>query len=172
MTIENPLLKDAKDKLIFALDVSSRKEAKEYVKQLEGSVGCFKVGLELFIKEGPDILKMIKKHSSADIFLDLKLHDIPATVQKALDSASAHGVRFITVHSCEGKAMLKTAGEMHSRGLNVLAVTVLTSLSEEELPALGFREGLTLHQLALDRAALAKEVGCAGVVSSVNEVAE
>ena len=67
--------------------------------------------------------------------------------------------------------MLKTAGEMHSRGMNVLAVTVLTSLSEKELPALGFREGLTLHQLALDRAALAKEGGCAGVVCSGNEVA-
>ncbi len=171
MNPENTLLKEAKNRLIFALDVPDRKEAGKYVKKLEGSVGCFKVGLELFVKEGPKILEVVKDNSSADIFLDLKLHDIPATVQKAIDSASAHGVRFITVHSCEGKAMLKTAGEMHSRGLNVLAVTVLTSLSEEELPALGFREGLTLHQLALDRAALAKEVGCAGVVSSGNEVA-
>ncbi len=171
MTIENTLLKEAKNRLIFALDVPDRKEAESYVKQLWKSVGCFKVGLELFIKEGPDVLKAIRDNSSADIFLDLKLHDIPATVQKALDSASAHEVQFITVHSCEGQAMLETAGEIHSRGLNVLAVTVLTSLSEKELPALGFRQGLTLHQLALDRAALAKEAGCAGVVCSGNEVA-
>ena len=171
MTIEKTLLIEAKNRLIFALDVSSRKEAEAYVKQLGESVGCFKVGLELFVKEGPDVLKVVRDNSSADIFLDLKLHDIPATVQKAFDSASAHGVRFITVHSCEGQSMLKTAGEMRSRGLNVLAVTVLTSLSENELPALGFRRGLTLHQLALDRAALAKEAGCAGVVCSGNEVA-
>ena len=171
MTIENALLKEAKNRLIFALDVPGRKEAESYVKQLGESVGCFKVGLELFIKEGPDVLKIVRDHSSADIFLDLKLHDIPATVQRALDSALAHRVRFITVHSCEGRAMLKTAGEMHSRGMNVLAVTVLTSLSEQELSALGFQEGLTLHQLALDRAVLAKAAGCAGVVCSGNEVA-
>ncbi len=171
MPQKNNLLEEAKNRLIFALDVSDRNKAREYVKKLEGSVGCFKVGLELFIKEGPEVLQAVRDNSDADIFLDLKLHDIPATVQKALDSASAHGVRYLTVHSCEGSAMLKTAEEMRSRGMHVLAVTVLTSLSQKELPALGFREGLTLHQLTLDRAALAKEVGCFGVVCSGNEVA-
>lgn len=164
------MLKEAKNKLIFALDVPDRKRAEAYVKQLAKSVGCFKVGLELFIKEGPDVLKVIRDNSDADIFLDLKLHDIPATVQKALNSAVAHGVRFITIHACEGQAMLKTASEMHSRGMDVLAVTVLTSLSEKELPALGFREGLTLNQLACNRATQAKEAGCFGVVCSGNEV--
>jgi len=171
MNAENTLIQEARKRLIFALDVPDRKEAERIVKQLAGSVGCFKVGLELFIKEGPDILKMVRDNSSADIFLDLKLHDIPATVQKALASASAHKVRFITVHSCEGQAMLKAAGEMRSSGMEVLAVTVLTSLSEEELPGLGFKPGLTLHQLALDRATLAERAGCAGVVCSGKEVA-
>lgn len=171
MTIENSLQIEAKKRLIFALDVPDRNEAESYVKKLGESVGCFKVGLELFVKEGPDVLKTVRNNSDADIFLDLKLHDIPATVKNALESALAHEVRYLTIHSCEGLAMLNTAMEMRSRGLNVLAVTVLTSLSEKELPTLGFRQGLTLHQLALDRAALAKEAGCFGVVCSGNEVA-
>jgi orotidine-5'-phosphate decarboxylase len=170
MPQKNNLLKEAKERLIFALDVPSREQAEKYVKQLEGLVGCFKVGLELFVKEGPEVLKAVRDNSDADIFLDLKLHDIPATVLKALNSASAHGVRYLTIHSCEGQAMLKTAGDMGSKGMNIFAVTVLTSLSEKELPALGFRAGLTLNQLALDRAALAKEAGCFGVVCSGNEV--
>jgi orotidine-5'-phosphate decarboxylase len=171
MNSENTLLEEARKRLIFALDVPDRKEAEKYVKLLEGSVGCFKVGLELFVKEGPQILKVVKDNSSADIFLDLKLHDIPATVRKALQSAFAHKVRFITVHSCEGLTMMKTAEDLISSGMEVLAVTVLTSLSEEELPSLGFKPGLTLHQLALDRAALAEKAGCAGVVCSGKEVA-
>jgi len=77
----------AKNRLIFALDVPDRKEAESYVRALGDTVGCFKVGLELFIKEGPDVLKLVKQNSSASIFLDLKLHDIPATVRSALRSA-------------------------------------------------------------------------------------
>ena len=171
MKAENSLLEEARNRLIFALDVPGRKEAEDYVKQLKDSVGCFKVGLELFIREGPEVLKVVKDNSSADIFLDLKLHDIPATVLKALDSALAHEVRFITVHSCGGEAMLKTSEEVASRGMEILAVTVLTSLSEEDLPSLGFKPDLTLHQLALDRAAMAKSAGCAGVICSGNESA-
>jgi orotidine-5'-phosphate decarboxylase len=171
MKSENTLIEEARNRLIFALDVPDRQEAESYVKQLAGSVGCFKVGLELFIKEGPQILQMVKDCSSADIFLDLKLHDIPATVQKALVSASAHEVRYLTVHSCEGEAMMNRAEDLRANGMEVLAVTVLTSLSEDELPGLGFKPGLTLHQLALDRAVLAEKAGCAGVVCSGKEVA-
>jgi orotidine-5'-phosphate decarboxylase len=69
------------NRLIFALDVPGKKEAKHYARVLEGVVGCFKIGLELFISEGPDIVKMIQDQSAANIFLDLKLHDIPATVR-------------------------------------------------------------------------------------------
>ena len=68
---------NSKDRLIFALDVPDKREAQRLVKLLHDSVGCFKVGLQLFVQEGPDILKLIKDHSTADIFLDLKLHDIP-----------------------------------------------------------------------------------------------
>ena len=164
------LNKAAVSSLIFALDAQDRQEAERYVKLLDGAVGCFKVGLELFIKEGPDVLQMVKDHSAADIFLDLKLHDIPQTVRRAVTSASSHGVRFITAHCGEGNGMLKAAAEASGQGLEVLAVTVLTSLSEQELPGLGFREGLALPQLALERAAQAKAAGCAGAVCSGEEV--
>ncbi len=162
----------AKDRLVFALDVSGRKKAEEYVRLLGDTVGCFKVGLELFVKEGPDILKVVRDNSSASIFLDLKLHDIPATVNAALRAASTYEVRFITVHAGDGESILKTAAEVSETGIQVLAVTVLTSLSESELSRLGYRDGLSLNQLVLDRAGMAQKSGCAGVVCSGEEVAD
>ena len=160
-----------KNRLIFALDVPNRKEAERYVHLLGDKVGCFKIGLELFIKEGPDVLKVVKQNSSASIFLDLKLHDIPATVRSALKSVATHGVRFITVHGSDGSHILQTATEVKDFGLEVLAVTVLTSVSESALEELGYRKGLSLRQLVLDRANIAKESGCAGIVCSGEEVA-
>ena len=160
----------SKDRLIFALDVPDRQEAKKYVSLLGGTVGCFKIGLELFIKEGPDVFKIVNESSSASIFLDLKLHDIPATVSSALRSAATHGVRFITVHGSDGKSLLRTASEFKGTGLEVLAVTVLTSVSESDLLKLGYKENLSLNQLVLNRAGLAEKSGCAGVVCSGEEV--
>lgn len=159
------------ERIIFALDVPDAKDAERYVKELEGAVGCFKVGLELFIKEGPGVLKAIRQHNGAGIFLDLKLHDIPATVSGALKSVTAHGARFVTVHCGEGEEALKKAADIQTRGLEVLAVTVLTSMCEEDLPRLGFRKGLTLDQLVLDRALMAQRAGCAGVICSGKEAA-
>ena len=161
----------SKNRLIFALDVPNRKEAEKYVCLLGETVGWFKIGLELFIKEGPDILEIVKQNSSASIFLDLKLHDIPATVSAALRSAAAHDVKLITVHGSDGKSILKTASEAKDLGLEVLAVTVLTSVSESDLGDLGYKASVSLKQLVLDRASLAEESGCAGVVCSGEEVA-
>ena len=161
----------AKDRLVFALDVPNRQEAEKYVRLLNNSVSCFKIGLELFIKGGPDVLKIVKENSAASIFLDLKLYDIPATVGSALRSAAAHGVRFITIHGSGGKSTLQTAAEVKGLGLEVLVVTVLTSVSELELESLGYKKSLSLNQLVLDRASEAKKFGCAGVVCSGKEVA-
>ena len=155
--------------MIFALDVPGKKEAKHYAKVLEGVVGCFKVGLELFISEGPDIVKMIQDQSAANIFLDLKLHDIPATVRGALRSAKKLGVRYITIHSTEGEEILETAQEVKGSGLEVLAVTVLTSTSASSLASLGIREDINAAALVLDRAIRAQNSGCAGVVCSGEE---
>ena len=160
-----------KNRLIFALDVPNREEAEIYVRLLGDAVGCFKIGLELFIKEGPDVLKIVKRNSSASIFLDLKLLDIPTTVRSALRSAATHGVRFITLHGSGGKSILQTATEVKDLGLEVLAVTVLTSVSESELRDLGYKENLSLSQLVLDRANVAEKSGCAGVVCSGEEIA-
>lgn len=157
------------DRLIFALDVPGRKEAEHYAKMLEGVVGCFKIGLELFISEGPDIVKMIQDQSAANIFLDLKLHDIPATVRGALRSAEKLGVRYITIHSTEGEEILETAQEVQGSGLEVLAVTVLTSTSASSLASLGIREDINAAALVLDRATRAQNSGCAGVVCSGEE---
>ena len=157
------------NRLIFALDVPGKKEAKHYAKVLEGVVGCFKIGLELFISEGPDIVKMIQDQSAANIFLDLKLHDIPATVRGALRSAKKLGVRYITIHSTEGEEILETAQEVKGSGLEVLAVTVLTSTSASSLASLGIREDINAAALVLDRATRAQNSGCAGVVCSGEE---
>jgi orotidine-5'-phosphate decarboxylase len=157
------------DRLIFALDVPGKKEAAHYAKILEGVVGCFKIGLELFISEGPDVVKMIQDQSAANIFLDLKLHDIPATVRGALRSAEKLGVRYITIHSTEGEEILETAQEVQGSGLEVLAVTVLTSTSASSLASLGIREDINVAALVLDRATRAQNSGCAGVVCSGEE---
>ena len=160
---------NTQDRLIFALDVPGKKEAERYAKMLEGVVGCFKIGLELFISEGPDIVKVIQDTSAANIFLDLKLHDIPATVRGALRSAEKLGVRYITIHSNEGEEILDTAQEVKGSGLEVLAVTVLTSTSAASLASLGIREDIDAAALVLDRATRAQNSGCSGVVCSGEE---
>lgn len=193
MTIENPLLKDAKDKLIFALDVPDRKKAEAYVKKLDESVGCFKVGLELFVKEGPDILKTVRDNSDADIFLDLKLHDIPATLSRALISAASHAktynVKYVTIHLEEGEALRKIPKEVKDANLEILGVTLLTSISDEDLNRFDLdqiRENISdrislfeestnqelsrLDEIVIERAMQAEVSGCTGVICSGNEV--
>ena len=160
---------NSQDRLVFALDVPDGKEAKRYVTMLEGVVGCFKVGLELFIREGPDVVKMIQDNSAANIFLDLKLHDIPATVRRALRSASKMGIKYITIHSTEGEEILETAQEVKGSGLEVLAVTLLTSTSASSLSNLWMSENIDTAALVLDRATRAQKSGCAGVVCSGEE---
>jgi len=166
-------LNDPKSRLIFALDVPGVDEAVSFVKQLDGSVGMFKVGLELFIKEGPAVLIAIKDHSDAEIFLDLKLHDISITVERSVKSLLKHPVRFLTVHCSGGETMLQAA--VHSAGdsgLQILGVTVLTNLGpDDHREELGYRKGLTLTDLAVTRAEMAEKAGCAGVICSGLEVA-
>jgi len=186
MNAENTLIQEARKRLIFALDVPNRQEAERLVKHLAGSVGCFKVGLELFVKEGPDVLKRVRDHSFADIFLDLKLHDIPATLSRALISASSHDVKYVTIHLEEGEACPKIPPDVKDAGLEVLAVTVLTSISEDDLGrfSLGYIEDkkknhaqfskvskLTkLENIVMERALQAEGSGCTGVICSGEEV--
>ena len=164
--------KDPKSRLIFALDVPSLDEAVSFVQKLDGSVGMFKVGLELFLKEGPAVLSAIREHSDAEIFLDLKLHDIAMTVERSIQSLHKHSVRFLTVHCAGGEAMLKAAvNGAGDSGLQILGVTVLTNLGpDDHREELGYRKDLTLRDLAVTRAEMAEQSGCAGVICSGLEV--
>ena len=165
-------LEDPKSRLIFALDVPSLDEAVSFVQKLDGSVGLFKVGLELFLKEGPAILTAVKKHSEAEIFLDLKLHDISITVERSVKSLRDYPVRFLTVHCSGGETMLQSAvNGAGDSGLQILGVTVLTNLGpDDHREELGYRKDLTLQDLAITRAKMAEKAGCAGVICSGLEV--
>jgi len=165
--------KPAKDYITFPLDVSTRDEALRYVSLLKDHVGLFKVGLELFVSEGPDILKAIRDMAGGKIFLDLKLHDIPATVKRAFLAASQYGPEFVTVHCDEGNGILKDVAENNPGRTKILAITLLTSMNSQNLVKLGYVDEYVkdLTRLVLLKARMAKEAGCQGVVCSGHEVA-
>jgi len=165
-------MKTPQNYIIFPLDVPTIKEAGRYIELLSESVGIFKVGLELFIQAGPVIIRMIKSSGNAEIFLDLKLHDIPITVERAMGRVADLGVKFATVHCGESSRMLEAAVAGGTGGVSILGVTVLTSTSSEEIAAAGYKEEFTLDMAALvrKRAQMAKAAGCAGVVCSGQEV--
>jgi len=158
--------------IIFPLDVPSVKEAVHYVEMLADVVGMFKVGLELFVEAGPEIVRIIKENGPAEIFLDLKFHDIPATVQRAMNRVAEWGVTFATVHCGESSRMLEAAVAGSGGNVGVLGVTVLTSVSAGDIAGAGFTEEFSnnLSALVLKRTAMAKAAGCAGVVCSGQEV--
>ncbi len=164
-------MRDPKECLCFALDVPGAEEARRLVEQLAPHVGLFKVGLELFVREGPGLVVSVKEWGAEKIFLDLKLHDIPRTVQRARRSAGRLPVDFLSVH-CESLWAGPHGGEPPGEGVKpaMLGVTVLTSLPEEDLPHLGYAAGLSGIDLVLMRAEMAKKGGCAGIVCSAREV--
>jgi len=164
-------MKQAKDAIVFPLDVPSAAEAEKYIQLLSGEVGMFKVGLELFIQAGPDIIRFIRDAGDTRIFLDLKLHDIPATVGRAMKRVADLGVAFVTVHCGESPKMLAAAVDGGGGKVGVLGVTVLTSVSSEEIYAAGFQRELAedMGRLVLKRAAMAQEAGCAGVICAGRE---
>ena len=166
-------MKSGKEYLIFPLDVSSAEEALKYVSILKDEVGLFKVGLELFVSEGPAILKNIREMTRAGIFLDLKLHDIPETMRRALLTAARYRPEFATVHCDQGESMLKEVAQDNPGKTKILAVTLLTSLSAGNLETLGYSDQYVrdLSSLVLLRARIAREAGCHGVVCSGKEVA-
>lgn len=163
---------DPRQSLCFALDVSEAGEAMKQVEMLAPYVGVFKVGLQLFLKEGPGLLPSLREKGAEKIFLDLKLLDIPRTVRQARISAEGMHVEFLSVH-CEGllgeaDAQEELSGEQPHPKL--LMVTILTSLGNTDLRRLGYRRNLTLSDIVLLRTDVAKEAGCAGVICSGNEV--
>ena len=157
-----------KERIIVALDTDSPDSALSTVRTLAGEVGIFKVGMELFPRGGPDLVRRIRD-AGADVFLDLKFHDIPNTAAGAVRSAAALGVRFTTVHASGGREMLARAAEAaRGTGTTVLAVTVLTSLDEADLSEIGFSGSPAAMVLRL--AKTASEEGIGGIVCSAKEV--
>ena len=157
--------------LIVALDVSSSAEANRIVTSLGDAVQFYKIGMQLYTAEGPPIVRELVA-SGKKVFLDLKYHDIPNTVGAAVCEAGKLGVSMLTVHAAGGTKMLKAAAEAaredHGHSLAILAVTVLTSMDEEQLNRTGV-SGQLLDQV-VRLGTLAIEAGCAGVVSSAHEV--
>ncbi|HUT53378.1 MAG TPA: orotidine-5'-phosphate decarboxylase [bacterium] len=166
----------ARDILIYALDADGIADAREQVKRLQGAVSVFKIGFQLFLREGTRAVKMVHEEGGK-VFLDLKFHDIPSTVEKAAREAVRMGVFMFNVHAGGGRAMMqaavKGAREEAARiGFpvpRVLGVTVLTSLDREAVREIGFRKGPAGQAEAL--AALAARSGLAGVVASPREAA-
>jgi len=165
-------MKSPKDYIIFPLDVATEVEAKRYVELLAERVGMFKVGLELFVRCGPEMVRFINSTGVAGVFLDLKLHDIPATVSRAMAGIVEFGAKLASVHCGEDPRMLEAAVSASGGRVGVLGITVLTSVSTVDIAAAGFREDLAADpsRLVLKRAEMAKAAGCAGVVCSGLEV--
>jgi orotidine-5'-phosphate decarboxylase len=165
-------MKNAKDFIVFPLDVPSPEVAKKMVALLTGEVGMFKVGLELFVEAGPDIVRFIRARG-ARVFLDLKLHDIPATVSRAMARVASLGVDLATVHCGESRSMLHAAVDGSGGKVGVLGVTVLTSVSQNDIAAAGFTVPFStdIGRLVMMRAEMAKTSGCAGIVCSGHEAA-
>jgi len=165
----------AKDKLIFALDVDAFEKAEQWVAKLHDHVGMFKVGKQLFTRCGPEVVRMITARGG-QVFLDLKYHDIPNTVAKATVEACKLGVRMVNVHALGGAEMMKqTVREVDAycqaagvaRPL-LLAVTILTSATEETLRGVGIDH--PLEEMVVRLARLARDSGFDGVVASPREI--
>jgi orotidine-5'-phosphate decarboxylase len=157
------------DRLIVALDVASAAAAKKIVHALGAAVSTYKVGNQLFTAEGPSVVRELVG-SGKKVFLDLKLHDIPNTVAGGVRSTAALGVSMLTVHAAGGSAMLRAAMDAARQAPKppiILAVTVLTSLSDADLQEIGVARRTRDHVLVL--ATLARNCGCDGIVASPQE---
>lgn len=160
----------ARERLIFALDYPTLDEARRGAAAVAPAIGVLKVGLELFIREGAAAVGL-GRDLDREVFLDLKLCDIPETVERAIHVVGALGVRYVTVHAAGGRAMLEAAVRAAAEApspLTVLAVTVLTSLDDADLQSLGV--DATTSAQATRLAELAWGVGVRGFVCSASEV--
>jgi orotidine-5'-phosphate decarboxylase len=158
------------DSLIVALDFPSAEAALKLADQLQGVCRWFKVGMELYYAAGNPVIERLRERGF-EVFLDLKLHDIPNTVAGAVRSVAETGASLLTVHAGGGEAMMRAAAEAASApgSPRLLAVTVLTSMDATELSGVGVSDAPTTQVLRLAR--LAKAAGIDGLVCSAEEVA-
>jgi orotidine-5'-phosphate decarboxylase len=157
----------ADPRLIVPLDVPTVAEARALVERLGGAVGFYKVGLELFASDGMGLARELKAQGK-QVFIDWKLHDIGTTVERAARALSGSGCDFLTVHG-EPQVMAAAVKGCAGSSLKILAVTVLTSLTDADLAEMGYAEGA--RELVARRIRQARAAGCHGVVASPHEAA-
>jgi orotidine-5'-phosphate decarboxylase len=163
--------REARDRVIVALDVPNAGKALALVERLDGMIQWFKIGLELYLSEGNNVARTIRSKGYS-VFLDLKLYDIPNTVAGAVHSASRAGAQMLTLHAGGGPAMLAAAAEAADalpEAPKLLAVTVLTSMDQAQMRAVGISASPAEQVMRL--AQTAWDTGIRGFVSSAEEVA-
>ena len=158
---------DARDRLILALDVPTLAEAEAMIERTRGSLGVYKIGYQLAFAGGLPLAERLAREGTP-VFLDMKLHDIGNTVANGVAGVAGMGVRFLTVHAYP-QTMKAAVDARGTSGLKILAVTVLTSYDDADLAAAGYE--LTVMELAAERAAQARDMGCDGIVCSAEEAA-
>ena len=149
--------------IILALDADEISKAADWINATKDSIDIYKVGLEFFLKFGASGIAELRKNGDFEIFLDLKLHDIPNTVANSVKSISQLKPKFLTVHASGGREMV-TAAALADPSIAITAVTILTSLSDEELGELGFASNAEQSAVAL--AKIAVTAGARAIVCS------
>ena len=162
----------ARNKIIFALDVPSMADIDRWAALLSGRIGMFKVGKELFTAAGPEAVRAVQRHGG-NVFLDLKYHDIPNTVASAMVEAARLGVQLVNLHALGGAEMMETAATAVHKGFGeqrpkLLAVTILTSSTEQTLRGVGIE--YPVQEMVVRLAKLAQNSGMDGVVASPREI--
>jgi len=157
----------AADKIIVALDVATKEKALNLVEELHDQILIFKIGLQLYTAEGPAVVRDVLA-TGAKVFLDLKLHDIPNTVARSVESAAQLGVQMLTIHLSGSTEMIRAATGARKNDLSILGVTVLTSATEETLQEIGISDKIDNQVLRL--AKLGVEAGIDGLVGSPHEI--
>ena len=157
------------NRVIISLDVPTVAEAFSLVDQLGDDADFYKVGFELFTRGGPQVVNELVSRGKR-VFLDLKLHDIPNTVARSVAAASDLGVDLLTLHASGGPRMMEAAAAARSGSLKLLAVTILTSLTSEEIASVWDREIRSMDDDVARLAMMSKEAGVDGIVASALEV--
>src|SRR5438093_6289102 len=155
------------DKIIVALDVATSEKALGLVEELRGEISFFKIGFQLYTAEGPEVVRAVLS-TGARVWLDLKLHDIPNTVARAVESASSLGVQMLTIHLSGGSEMIRAATGVRTNNMSILGVTVLTNANDQTLRETGISD--TLDKQVVRLAKLGIENGIDGMVASPHEI--
>jgi len=158
---------NAADKIIVALDVPTKEKALVLVHQLQDKISFFKIGLQLYTAEGPEIVRAVLA-TGAKVWLDLKFYDIPNTVGRAVESACTLGVQMLTIHLSGGSEMIRAATAARCSDALILGVTVLTSSTERTLREIGIADSVEDEVMRLAR--LGAAAGIDGLVASPHEI--